>query len=173
MPPSYRRSTTIAIAGLVILAALALIVWFTSRPANPLPQTYRNNTYGFSLRLPADYTVTETLNANPPAENGVADIIEFGNVHGNVQLTITYASYAATELPTQSLLSSYPSLSGIQTQPFPIAPGETGLALHKDPAHPDQVSDVWFGKNGYLYQLTTFDDGYNELLPVAHSITLF
>src|ERR1700726_4586663 len=150
MPPSYRRNTTIA-TGLVILAALALIAWFNSRPANPLPQTYRNDAYGFSLRLPADYTVTETPNANPPAENGVADIIEFGDAHDNIQLTITYASYASTTLTVQSLLPNFPSLSGIQTQPFPIAPGETGLALNYDLAHPDEVSDVWFGKSGYLY----------------------
>src|ERR1700719_105275 len=129
MPPSYRRNTTIAI-GLVFLAPLALIVWFTSRPANSLPQTYRNDTYGLSLRLPADYTVTETPDANPPAENGVADIIEFGDAHDNIQLTIIYASYASTELTEQSLLSSYPLLSEIQTQPFPLAPGETGLALN-------------------------------------------
>jgi hypothetical protein len=37
-----RRS---ALLGLIILAALALIVWLIIRPANPLPQTYRNNTY--------------------------------------------------------------------------------------------------------------------------------
>ena len=165
-------SPRIAIS-VVVLAAFALIAWFIFPPANPLPQTYRNDTYGFSLRLPADYTVTETPNANPPAENGVADIIEFGNAHGNIQLTIIYASYASTELTMQSLLSSYPSLSGIQTQPFPIAPGETGLALNYDLAHPDQVSDVWFGKSGYLYQLTASDDGLSELLPIAHTIALF
>jgi hypothetical protein len=46
------------------------------------------------------------------------------------------------------LLSNFSFISGIQTQPFSIAPGETGLALYYDPAHPDQISDVWFGKNG-------------------------
>jgi len=169
MPPSYRRTVAVAVLVFVIVA---LIAWLASRPANPLPQTYRNDTYGFSLRLPADYTVTETPNANPPAENGVADIIEFGNAHGNIQLTITYASYASPQLTTQSLLSTYPWLSGIQTQPFPIAPGETGLALNADPAHPNQVSDVWFARGGDLYQLTATDDGLNELFPIAHSITL-
>jgi len=172
MPPSYRRTATIAI-GLVILAALALIAWLIVRPTNPLPQTYRNDTYGFSLRLLADYTVSEVPNANPPAENGVADIIEFGNARGNIQLTITYASYASPELTVQSLLSNYPLLSEIKTQPFPIAPGETGLMLNDDLAHPDQITDVWFARNGDLFQLTAFDDAYNELLPIAHSITLF
>jgi hypothetical protein len=163
----------IAIVGVVVLAALALIAWLIVRPAGPLPQTYRNDAYGFTLRLPADYAVTEVPNANPSAENGVADIIEFGNAHGNIQLTIAYSSYASTTLTVQSLLPNYPSLRGIQTQPFPIAPGETGLALNCDLAHPDQVSDVWFARNGDLFQLTGFDGGYNELLPIAHTITLF
>jgi hypothetical protein len=35
-----------------------------------------------------------------------------------------------------------------------------------------RASDVWFGRNGYLYELSTFGDGFNELLPVAHTITL-
>jgi hypothetical protein len=169
---SLSRKTVIS--GIIVLAATALLaVWFIVRPANPLPQTYRNDAYGFSLRLPTDYAITEVPNANPPAENGVADIIEFDNAHGNIQLTITYASYASTTLTVQSLLLNYPSLSGIQTQPFPIAPGETGLALNYDLANPDQVSDVWFGKSGYLYQLTASDDGFSELLPIAHTIALF
>jgi hypothetical protein len=72
----------------------------------------------------------------------------------------------------QSLLSNYPSISDIQTEPFPIAPGETGLALHDDPAQPNQVSDVWFARNGYLYQLTASGDGFSKLLPIARSLTL-
>ena len=89
-----------------------------------------------------------------------------------VQLTITAASYAAADLTQQSLLPNYPSIAGIQTQPFPIATGETGLALDNDPSQPDQISDVWFGNNGHLYQLTAHGDGFSRLLPIAHSITL-
>src|SRR5579864_5219110 len=169
-----RRFRNIAIAFIVALAAIARIAWFIVRPANALPQTYRNQTFGFSLRLPADYTVTEAPNAHPPQENGVADIIAFGNANGSVQLTITYASYASPQLSVQSILRYYPYINGLQTQPFSIAPGETGLAINADPDHPDQISDVWFGKNGHLYQLTASDDGgRSALLPIAHSLTLF
>jgi hypothetical protein len=161
-----------AIVGFIILAAIALIAWFSLRPVNALPQTYRNNTYGVSLRLPSDYTVTEAPSANPPVENGTADTVEFADANGNIQLTITPASYVSSVLTTESLLSNYPSLAGIATEPFPIAPSTVGLALHYDPAHPDQVSDVWFARSGYLYQLTAYGDGYDELLGVARSITL-
>jgi hypothetical protein len=157
----------------VVLAALALIPWLISRPADPLPQTYRNTTYGFSLRLPADYTITEVPNTNPPDENAIADIIEFADAGGSVQLTITDASYAAPELSVQSLSSEYPSIAAVQTQPFPIAPGETGLAFSDDSSRPDQISDVWFGDSGRLYQLTAHGDGFSELMPIAHSVALF
>jgi hypothetical protein len=56
---------------------------------------------------------------------------------------------------------------------FPIAPDNTGLAIIDDTAQPNQVSDVWFAQNGPLYQLTVQGDSFNELLPIAHSLTLF
>jgi hypothetical protein len=161
------------ILALAFLAAIALIAWFSVRPANALPQPYRNNAYGFSLRLPADYTVKEVPSTNPPMENGPTDIIEFAHANGNIQLTVSVAADAPSVLTTQSLLSNYPLLAGVATEPFPIAPGTVGLALHHDSAHPDQISDVWFARDGYLYQLTAFGDGYNELLPIARTITLF
>jgi hypothetical protein len=161
-----------AIVSFILLAALALIAWLALRPQNPLPQTYRNSTYGISLRLPADYTVTEQPNTNPPQENGIADIIEFADKNGSLQLAISYASYASPVLTTESLLSNYPYISGIQIQPFPIASGETGLALDDDRSRPSQISDVWFARNGYLYQLTAFGDGFRELMPVARTIIL-
>jgi hypothetical protein len=55
----------------------------------------------------------------------------------------------------------------------PPSVGETGLAIDDDPSQTDQVSDVWFAQNRYLYQLTVQGDGFNELLPIAHSLTLF
>jgi hypothetical protein len=162
----------LAIFGFLVLAVIALIIWFFVHSANALPRTYRNQRYGFSVQLPAGYAPAEVSNTNPPAQNGIADIIEF-DPGGSVQLTISYASYASPDLTVQSLLPNYPSISDIQTQPFPIAPGETGLALDDDSAHPDQISDVWFARNGYLYQLTASGDGFSELLPIAHSLTLF
>ena len=165
-------SRRFAFVAVLALAVIGLAIWLIVRAANPLPQTYRNCTYGFALRLPADYAVTEAPNTNPAQENGTADIIEFADKAGAVQMTITYASYVSPELTVQSLLANYPSLSSVQTQPFPIAPRNTGLAVDDDSAQPNQVSDVWFAQDGYLYQLTASGDGFTELLPIAHSLTL-
>jgi hypothetical protein len=164
-------SSRSAIVGFVIVAIIA-IAWFATRPTDPLPQTYRNSTYGVSLRLPADYTVVEAPNANAKEENNAADIIVFAHKSDSVQLTILYASSTPSVLTVQSLLASFPYLSDVQTQPFPIAPNETGLAINGNPAHPDQLTDVWFARNGYLYQLTAYGNGLSELLPVARSLAL-
>ena len=83
MPWSYSRKARAVSVVLIILAALALTAWRITRPANPLLHTYRNATYGFSLRLPADYAVTESPNTNPPGENSVLDIIEFEDAGGS------------------------------------------------------------------------------------------
>jgi hypothetical protein len=118
-----------AIIGFVIVATLA-VAWFTTRRTDPLPQTYNNSTYGFSLRLPANYTVVEAPNANAKEENNAADIIVFADKADSVQLTISYASSTPSVLTVQSLLTNFPSLSDVYTQPFPIAPGVTGLAIN-------------------------------------------
>jgi len=169
---SAADKSRIIVVGILIAVTLAAVIAIGSRSPSQTGTIYTNRTFGFSLRLPADYTVTEAPNTNPPQENGTADIIEFAHGSDSVQLTIMYASYASPQLTTQSLLSNFPSVSDMQTQPFPIAPGNTGLALHADPAHPDEISDVWFGENGYLFQLSAFGDGVSALLPIAHSLTL-
>ena len=100
----------------VLAAALAMIGWLPSQTS----AIYTNRTFGFSVRLPSDYAVTEAPSANPPEENGTADVIEFADQGGSVQLTITYAPYASPQLTEQSLLSNFSSISGIQTQAFPV-----------------------------------------------------
>jgi hypothetical protein len=128
--------------GFAFLAAIIAIAWFGTRPADRLPQTYRNSAYGFSLRLPADYAVTEASNTNAKGENAIVDIIVFADKGDSVQLTITYASSAPSVLTVQSLLSNYPRLSSEQTEPFRIASNEIGLVLNDDPAHPEQQRRV-------------------------------
>jgi len=161
-------------AGFVVGIAVIIAVWGSYSDSKHAGGTgvYTNPTFGFSVRVPSGYVVTEAPNAEPRQENGTADIIEFADKSGSVQLTITYASYASPQLSVRSLLSNFPSIAGIHTQPFPIAPSETGLALYGDPAHPDEISDVWFGKNGLLYQMTAYGDGFSELLPMARSLSL-
>ena len=162
-------------AGFVVGVAVVIAVWGSYSVGKHAATTgvYTNPTFGFSVRVPSGYSVSEARNAEPRQENGTANIIEFAGGSSSVQLNITYASYASPQLSVQSLLANFPSIARIQTQPFPIAAGETGLALYDDPAHPDEISDVWFGKNGLLYQMTAYGDGYTELLPIAHSLILF
>jgi hypothetical protein len=156
----------------IVVIAIAAVIWLSARPATTLPQTYHNTAFGFSLRLPANYAVTETTSTNPPEQNSPTEIIEFADALGSIQLEVSPASYVSSPLTVASLLSNYPSVGSDTVQPFPIAPGTVGLAIDDDQGHPNEVSDVWFARAGYLYQLTAFGDGYKELLPVAKTISL-
>jgi hypothetical protein len=161
------------IAGVVIVAVLAVAVAMISHRSSPASTLYSNPAFGFSLQPPSGYAVSETRPQIPPAEvNNTADIIEFTDQGGSVQLTILYAPYASSPLTEESLLPDYPWLASVQTQSFPLTGADTGLALYDDPTHQDQISDVWFAKNNYLYQLTAFGDGFSKLLPMVHSFML-
>jgi hypothetical protein len=164
-----RRTAFLALAAIV---AIVFVVWLCVHPTISLTQTYHNNALGFSLRLPGNYTITEATSTSPAEENSPVVIIEFADAQGNLQLTVTPASYVASPLTVASLLSNYPSIGGDTVQPFSIAPGTVGLAIVNDPSHPNEISDVWFARGGHLYQLTAFGDGYKELITVAKTITL-
>lgn len=165
-----RRTSILAFAAFV--AIVVVVVWFGTRPTTALPQTYHNDALGFSLRLPGNYTITEATSTNPSGDNSPVAIIEFADAQGSVQLTVSLASYVSSPLTVASLLSNYPLISSDTVQPFPIATGTVGLAIDNDPSRPSEVSDVWFARGGYLYQLTAFGDGYKELIPIAKTISL-
>jgi uncharacterized membrane protein len=167
-----KKHVGIAAAALSMAVVIVLVVWFSMRPTTSLTQTYHNNAFGFSLRLPGNYTITETTSANPPEENSSAEIIEFSDAQGSIQLTVTPASYVSSPLTVESLLSNYPLIGSETVEPFPIATSTVGLAIDNDPSRSNGISDVWFARAGYLYQLTAFGDGYGELIPVAKTISL-
>jgi hypothetical protein len=166
------RSRVVLSALLLAAVVVALVVWINARHATALTQPYHNIALGLSLRLPADYTVTETTSTNPPEQNGPAEIVEFSDGQGNIQLEVSPASYVSSPLTVASILSNYPSVGRDTVQPFPIAPSTVGLAIDDDQTHPGEVSDVWFARGGHLYQFTAFGDGYKELIPVAKTISL-
>jgi hypothetical protein len=168
---SHLYTLAIAIAILVLSAAV-----FLSLRSTTLPQTYRNTTYHFSLAFPADYTVTEVPSINPP----LLDIIEFGNNHGNTysntQLTILPAADKGSTLTLDSILADYPYTADAGPEPFIVATGVTGLAVpgpQDHPAQPAQMSALWFEHAGFLYQLSAYDAGRDELPLIARTISFF
>jgi hypothetical protein len=142
---------TLAVAiALIIIGA----VLFVNLRAMSLPQTYRNNTYNFSLNLPANYKVTEAPSANPPSWNAPLDIIEFGNTVGSIQLNIEPASDNGSTLTKDGIILNHPYMANEALEPFTITPGVTGFAVSERQDHTGQMSGLWFEHAGYLYQIS-------------------
>jgi hypothetical protein len=165
-----RKTRVYALAAAIAVLALSVAALVGHRPA-PLPRTYRNTTYKFALSLPADYTVTEVPSANPPALNAPADIIEVGNNHGNVQLTIEPAEDSGSTLTKESIVASHPYMADVTTEPITIAPGVTGFSVTG--GNPSQMSQLWFKRGGYVYQFSAYHVGLDHLPIIARTIALF
>ena len=164
------RLCTLAIAIALIIGAAVL---FVNLRAMSLPQTYRSNTYKFSLNLPVDYKVTEVPSANPPNQNPPLDIIEFGNTVGSIQLYIEPASDNGSTLTIDGIISNHPYIANEALEPFIVAPGVTGFSVSERRDHTGQMSELWFEHAGYLYQFSAFDAGREQLSLVARTISLF
>ncbi len=125
---------------------------------------YTNPTFNFTLTLPPGYTASEYASA------GLDTVVIEKDPADLVQVTISPESNLPTPLTPESLLPQYPLLAGVRSTPFTTTTGIQGLALTYDPAHPTQVSDVWFVQGGSLYQLTAWGGGFTVLLPLAKSL---
>jgi hypothetical protein len=163
------RLYTLAVAIALIIGAAVL---FVNLRAMSLPQTYRSNTYNFSLNLPTDYKVTEVPSANPPSWNAPLDIIEFGNTVGSIQLTIEPASDNGSTL-TKDVIPNHSYIADEALEPFTVAPGVTGFVVARRQDHTGQMSELWFEHDGYLYQFSAYDAGRDQLFLLAHTISLF
>jgi hypothetical protein len=173
MRRTFYRKGLLAAACIIVIASLLALAWHSARSNASAPQTYHNDTYGFSLQLPQGFTVTEVPSANSPTPNAPVDIIEFDNAARNIQLTIVLAPDLPAPLTVESLLPNYPSLADATVEPFPLSPSVTGLSIADDPAHQGQITNVWFARGQYLYMFTASDGGFGDLLPIAQSIQLF
>lgn len=146
----------LAIFGFAILAAIALVAWFSLHPTNAILQTYRNSTYRFSLMMPADFTATEV------ADSDASTTILLQNRSGDgVQILILPWDEPAGALTPERITKST-GLSVIDTQPIKIN-GATGLTFKSDnPAFDGATSEGWFTYGGNVYEISTYarDDAF-------------
>lgn len=161
------RHYTLVVAIVLVLVIVGAVLFIKLRTTS-LPQTYRNNTYNFSLRLPADYKVTDFPSANEPL-----DIIEFGNTLGNIQLTIVPAADNGSTLTKDDIIRNYLYMADKAFEPFNVTPGVTGFMVTGHQDHAGQTSELWFEHAGYLYQFSTFNVGRDQLTLIARTISLF
>ena len=143
----HRRS---AIFGFLILAVIALIAWFSAHPSNSLPQTYRNNTYRFSLMMPVDFTATE----GTESDASTTIVLQDRTGHG-VQILISPWDEPAAALTPERITKST-GLTVTDEQPINIT-GATGLTFKSDnPAFDGATSEAWFIHGGNVFQISTY-----------------
>jgi len=170
-----------------ILAAVLVIViafgtWYEVRPRAALPVTqnaayavptlsrdYANSIYGFSLKMPADFSASESQD---PSSGD--DTIVLQNQSGDgIQIVIspfgedTGHGYTLT---ADRIHQDLPDLEIDDIQPVDIgttSPAYVGLAFLSDnPAFDGASREVWFVFRGNLYQIST----YARLDPLLQAI---
>jgi hypothetical protein len=122
-----------------------------SLPAG-LTQTYTNETFGFSLQMPADFTASDA--GQVASTSGEAVVLQHGE--DAVQIVITPYGEDLRDLTSDLIEQDYPYLAITDAQPVETAPGHTGLSFRSDGAFGTNSSNVWFVYRGNLYQLMTY-----------------
>jgi hypothetical protein len=175
---SFGRTVGIGAAVLVI-ALVGGFAYFASgvhsapadAPAATQPadatKAYTNNTHGFSLQIPADYTVSEQA-----ADSAPIDFISLAApTGGNIQITITPAPDEGSALTVDSVVQDYPYLANVTTEPFTAA-GVTGFSFVDQPNTTNSQNEIWFEYGGELYQFVAYGNANDKLLPIAQSFKL-
>ncbi len=133
----------------ILLAAATAAAWQYALPPSKL---YTDNTYRFSLLIPAAFTVAEGAEIDSDAsttillQNGVGD---------GVQILISPWDEPATAL-TPERITHDTGLTVTDPQPINIQ-GATGIMFRNDNSGFDgAASDAWFVSRGNIYQLSTY-----------------
>ena len=121
-----------------------------SEPAAQPPRTklYKSDRYQFSLYYPDDLIVTET------DEGGGARTISFENEKTMHAFQVYVMPYAGKQVSTQRFKQDIPS--GVMKNPIALTiDGATATMFESYDEFIGELREVWFIRNGYLYEVTT------------------
>jgi hypothetical protein len=158
---------------LLIFSALLLIVlaggWFAAsrmRPAHPeerpyavpaLAKDYANDAYGFSLKMPEDFSASEIQSE----DSGGETVILQDQAGNGIQIAIspfdedTDGSYALTQ---ERISQDVPDLKIYDAQVLEVGDHYKGLAFRSDnEAFGGASREVWFVFRHNLYQISTYE----------------
>lgn len=119
----------------------------------PLKDTYRNDTYRFSLSVPEGFSPSEFANEN---EGGHTVLIQNSKGEG-IQIFITPFPDDTKILTADDVRASIPDMMVTNEQPVEVGPEYRGVAFKSDnEAFGGASREVWFVFRGNLYQISTY-----------------
>jgi len=115
---------------------------------SPMGEEYRNEQYGFSLRLPQGFTARE-----------VEDSIVLEDQTGNgIQIIITPLDEDIPTLTKNRIQQDIPDMQISDEQVVEVGASRKGLAFRSDnEAFGGASREVWFVFRGNLYQISTYE----------------
>ena len=139
--------------GFGLLLAVAVIVAALnageeSQGPSASNQVYQSKDYGFSLEYPAD------LNTSEFYDNPDGDIIVFQNGSTGFQIFIT--SYDGGLITRDTILKDLPSTTVEDPKEVIIGDGIRALIFWSDSPKIGKTREVWFTRDGYLYEVSTY-----------------
>jgi hypothetical protein len=154
----------VGVVAVVLLALAAVGLHFHSSAKasrTALTKTYSNSAWGFTLKVPADFSAYPP-NATPNrdatgAPTGQAIVLQ--NKSGvAVQIVVTKDNREESNsiLSSDDIEQLAPYFDLSQTEPIVIAPGVTGTTFtdSKHPSFGNATKNVWFTYRGNLYEVT-------------------
>ena len=169
------KTLTPVVAALVV-AGLGVGMWFLVREGNgvpgfggvrptglsapeipytgePLSADYRNTTFGFSLKLPEGFAVSEL----PADEQGGTAIVLQDAKGEGIQIYIVPADGGQSVLTAEDIRAALPDLMVESPETVEIGTKHKGVAFRSDnDAFGGDSREVWFYFRGDLYQISTY-----------------
>jgi hypothetical protein len=162
MIPAKSTGLIIGVAALLAVVIFALRV--TAPPAasnsNALTKTYSNAAYGFTLKMPADFSAYPPDASTGRDATGAPTVQTIGlqNTRGAaVQIVVTSGirPQSTNILTADDIAQFAPYLDLSQAEPIQIAPGVMGMTFieAEHPAYGDATEEVWFAYRGNQYEV--------------------
>jgi hypothetical protein len=159
------KSAVQLIGAVVFLAFVVLAIHFLAIPdaeasAATLTKTYTNAAYGFTLKMPADFSAYPQ-GATPDrdatgAPTGQAIVLKDAR-GAAVQIVVTPDGRAASSniLTAEDIEQLAPYFDLSQAEPLQIAPGVIGMTFvdTEHPVYGSSTANVWFAYRGNLYEV--------------------
>lgn len=134
-------------------------------PAREVPsgmKEYRSDQYHFSVLYPAELPSSESH------DRGDAMTVSFQGQEGSTGFQIYVAPINGDKITADRFVLDEPS--GVRREPKDIdIDGVPGISFYGFDAHVGETAEVWFIKDGFLYEVTTYKELASWLSDIMQS----